>query len=370
MESAEPEANRFRILSIDGGGIRGIAAARIVAELEARISAAAGEERRIADCFHLLAGTSTGGLIALGLTAPDPEAPGRPRMSGNDLAAMYRERGPEIFPTRLRFLRSLRAWIRPKYPLDRLRRVLEDELGGAPLSEALRDLVVTAYDVRRREVRLFKRWRARQDPERDHLLVDAGLATAAAPTFFPAHPLVEGSDGAGASVERLLVDGGVFASNPTVAAVVEALKRRSDEPASLRPSELLVVSLGTGHHEVAYPQARRWGRLGWILPRSGESPLLSTMFDGQSDAADHWAHILLNHEPGTAVPAAEGIGRGPRYHRFQIDLPPGFAMDDARPDRLKALEAAAERLIEERGEEIDRIAATLAGLDRPAGDRR
>ena len=75
-------ADRFRILTIDGGGIRGLIAARVVARLEELVSAEATEERRVADCFHMVAGTSTGGLIALGLTVPDPTNPARPRLSG------------------------------------------------------------------------------------------------------------------------------------------------------------------------------------------------------------------------------------------------------------------------------------------------
>src|SRR5262249_40570129 len=95
--------------------------------------------------------------------------------------------------------------------------------------------------------------------------------------------------------------------------VVEALKRRDDEPRDLRPSDLMVVSLGTGSHEVGHGQSevKGWGRLGWIWPRDGDPALISAFLDGQSDAAHHWAEILLNHEPGRAVadPATHGTRR-------------------------------------------------------------
>ena len=119
-------------------------------------------------------------------------------------------------------------------------------------------------------------------------------------------PLRRRAPRVGPSAERLLVDGGVYANAPTVAAIAEALKRQGDEPAALRPHELLVVSVGNGHHEVPYPNAVRWGGLGWILPRGGESPLLSAFLDGESDAADHWAHMLVNHEPGAPAPRPRG----------------------------------------------------------------
>ena len=94
------QPDRFRILSIDGGGIRGLIAARVIARLEELISAEAEEERRLADCFQMFAGTSTGGLLALGLTVPDPADPTRPRLSGSDLVDLYLNEGPGSSATR------------------------------------------------------------------------------------------------------------------------------------------------------------------------------------------------------------------------------------------------------------------------------
>src|SRR3954465_2479735 len=84
-----PPTDRFRILCVDGGGIRGLIPALVIAEIERRIQARAGPEARVADYFHMFAGTSTGGLVALSVTAPDPEEPERPAVSGADLARFY-----------------------------------------------------------------------------------------------------------------------------------------------------------------------------------------------------------------------------------------------------------------------------------------
>src|SRR5262249_38706084 len=159
--------------------------------------------------------------------------------------------------------------------------------------QALRELIVTSYDMAEPGPHFFKRWRARESDERDASMVDVGLATSPAPTYFPS----KGLD------DRALVDRGPFASNPSGAAAVEGLQRRDDDPRDLSPRELMVVSLGTGQHEVGHPQkeVRGWGRLGWIWPRDGDPALISAFLDGQSDAAHHWAEILLNHEPGRAV---------------------------------------------------------------------
>ena len=348
----EAPSDRFRVLAIDGGGIRGLIAARVIARLEELISAEAGDERRIADCFQMIAGTSTGGLIALGLTAPHPASPGRPRLGGEDLVALYREEGPRIFGDTLHKLLSLGGWIAPKHSSKGLERALRDRLGDSRLSDALRELLITAYDMAEPGPHFFKRWRARESGDRDATMVEVGLATAAAPTYLPAR----GLDG------RALVDGGLFASNPAVAAVVEALKRRDDEPHDLSPGELLLVSLGTGQHEVGHPQSevRRWGRIGWIWPRREDPALIAAFLDGQSDAAHHWAEILLNHEPGLAVADPARQGRGPRYYRFQASLAQGTPLDDARPQALEQLNAAADRLLEERGGELRELARRLA----------
>ncbi len=201
----------------------------------------------------------------------------------------------------------------------------------------------------------FKRWRARESADRDASMVDVGMATSAAPTYFPSHEIAE----------RVLIDGGVFAANPVVAAVTEALKRRDDTPTDLAPRELLVVSLGTGQYEVGFEQrkVRRWGRIGWVWPRHGEPALISTFLDGQSDAAHHWADVLLNHRPGRAVVDPPEMGKGPHYYRFQTKLPRGLSLDDASQESLRELSAAGERLCAEREPELRELADRLAALE-------
>src|SRR5215208_3905256 len=104
----------FRILSVDGGGLRGLVPALLLLDLEKRLEAKAGERRPLSDYFHLFASTSTGGLISLGLTARHPEEPGRPSMNAAQLVALYSERASTIFPPRFRLLRMLRGMLVPK----------------------------------------------------------------------------------------------------------------------------------------------------------------------------------------------------------------------------------------------------------------
>jgi patatin-like phospholipase len=338
---SEEHPDRFRVLAIDGGGIRGLIAVRVIARLEELITAEAGEDRRMADCVDLIAGTSTGGLIALALAVPDPANSGRPRLRGSDLVSLYVEEGPRIFGGRLHRLLSLGGWIAPKHSPRELERALRDRLGDARLGDALTELLISSYDMSQPGPHFFKNRRMRESEDDEVTMVDVGMATAAAPTYFPSR----GLDG------RVLVDGGLFAANPSVAAVVEALKRREGDPHDLSPGDLLLVSLGTGQHETGHPQSEvaRWGRIGWIWPRREDPALIAAFLDGQSDAADHWAEILLNREPGSR-----------RYYRFQASLAEGTPLDDARPRALEQLNAAADRLLAEREAELRAVAGRLA----------
>ena len=346
--------DKFRILCVDGGGIRGLIPALVIAELERRIQARTTPQARISDYFHMFGGTSTGGLVALSLTAPDPDKPGRPAVSADLLARFYTEDGPKIFHRSVwQKLITLWGWLGPKYTHGPLESAIENRLGTTHIQHALRELVVTSYDMTNRQPYFFKRWRAREDPEgdRNRPIADAGLATSAAPTYFPSHEL----DG------LALVDGGVFAANPVIVAIVEALKRFGDDPHHLDQDDLLVISIGTGLHEDGYPQekVRRWGRLGWVLPQKGEPPILGATLGGAADGADHWAHTLLNH-PGDPHIQQADLGHGPRYFRLQVPLAKSVPLDDASGRTLtETLPGLAEQLIRSHEPELSEIVERL-----------
>jgi uncharacterized protein len=343
---------RFAILSIDGGGIRGLIPALVLDRLQREIA-----EREpgatLAAKFGLIAGTSTGGLIALGLGMPDRAGTG-PAISPEEMIAIYEgEEARAIFDRPpledVPGVGAVSALIDPRYDLDNLRSLLERRLGDRTLSESLTGLLIPSYDMHRRIPRFFKPWNEEAGRLR---AADAGLATAAAPTYFPALRLND----------EALVDGGVFVNNPTVAATIEALKRTGDAP--LRPDDLLVVSIGTGQHERGFDsdEVAGWGALGWIAPRErSEPPLIGAMLDGQSDASDHWAHILLNHVPGTEVAKGAEIGAGPRYFRWQVELPGPVPLDGTEPGHIANLREAGEALIAGRELEIAAVADALAG---------
>ncbi len=160
----------MQILCLDGGGLKGLFSAAVLAEIEADHGVS------IADHFDLIAGTSTGGLIALALGAG---------LSPAQVVDFYVSHAPSIFPTG--WSRSIRQCVRSKYTSGPLRRALHDVLGDRLLGDSRKRLVIPAYSLDENDVYLFKtphHPRFRRDG--GELMVDVGLATAAAPTYLPA----------------------------------------------------------------------------------------------------------------------------------------------------------------------------------------
>ncbi|MBA2349835.1 MAG: patatin-like phospholipase family protein [Solirubrobacterales bacterium] len=300
----------MRVLSIDGGGIRGIIPALVLTEIEARTG------RQVHELFDLVAGTSTGGVLACALTRPGA-APAR------ELVELYRTEGPRIFHrSAAHRLRSADGLLEEKYDDRALVDALDRYLGDGLLSEATTRTLVTAYDLEARAPHFFKSWRHDLDGPRPQV----ARATAAAPTYF--EPLRLGA--------MSLVDGGVFATNPAMCAYAESVRLHG-----LPPS--FVLSLGTGsqmrpiHHE----QAASWGLVQWVRP------VIDVVFDGVSDTVSYQLERLMPDD---------------RVVRLQTDLDlASDALDDASPRNLGLLELQARRLIERESGAIDTACRTLVG---------
>ena len=290
----------MKALAIDGGGIRGLIPALVLAEIERRTG------RGIASMVDLIAGTSTGGIIACGLAKPDP-------LSANEIAAIYEEDGPKIFDrSALKVITSANGYLDERYDSDGLVESLRRHLGDARLPEATPPVLLTVYDLEARQALLLS--------SEDLSMVDAAHATSAAPTYF--EPVRIGN--------RTLVDGGVFAINPAVFAYIE-----SDAPE-------LLLSLGTGSHtrRLPYDEVKDWGRLEWA------EPIIDVVFDGSADAVDTQLQALA----------------GDRYVRLQTRLDEASDdLDDASEANLAALRREAEQLIAARDADIDRVCEVLAG---------
>lgn len=332
----------IRILSVDGGGIRGILPARLLQEIEKRTG------KRICALFHLISGTSTGGIIGCGVSNG---------MSAKTLGDLYASRGSEIFARSMwQKIQNPVELMGPKYRAS----ALEDILGGILLQKTLRDitdteLLVPTYAIELSEPQVadgvastrapmfFKSWKARgvgldTDEHADEFnfaLKDVARATSAAPTYFPPAQIKnEKGD------QFATVDGGVFANNPSLCALSAAYK--------LYPgAKFTLVSLGTGslERDIPYDAARTWGDLQWL------HPILSVLMDGNADSVCYQCDQVL----------------GNRHKRFEITLgrdpndPTAVNedFDDASPDNVARLERLAERLIRERDKDLDTVCETF-----------
>ncbi|OKH21069.1 patatin [Hydrococcus rivularis NIES-593] len=265
-------SNLLKILSIDGGGIRGIISAIILAEIEKLT------QKPISELFALIVGTSTGGILALGLTVPNAE--GKPRYSAEDLIALYENEGGRIFSRSLwHKIRAAGNLLEEKYPSDGIKGVLAEYFGETRLKEALTEVLITSYEIEQRIPFFFKSTSAKDSlktASRDFFMKQVARATSAAPTYF--EPIRIETDDLAKSYA--LIDGGVFANNPTMCALVEAKTTFPDV------NDFLVVSLGTGEliRPILYEQAREWGKAEW------GQPLLSVVFSGINKTVDYQLH--------------------------------------------------------------------------------
>lgn len=322
----------MRLLSIDGGGIRGIIPAVVLAAVEERCG------KPIAELFDVIAGTSTGGILACSLARPGNG--GRPRYSARELIELYTTDGPKIFHrSLLKRVTSADGWIDERYDNSALRTALGEHLGELRLKDALCDLFVPAYELRLRQAFFFRSRRAAgrglppgtRAEQFDFALADVALATASAPTYFEP---VEVHSAAGEGYA--LIDGGVFATNPAMCTYAEALARAAS-------TDVTILSLGTGtqtpEHAISLDAARGWGQIEWARP------VLDVIFDGVADTVDFELGQLL----------------AGRYLRLQSPLRHAAeALDDASATNLANLRRDADELVAEHAGEIDALCARLS----------
>ncbi|PHU25341.1 Patatin-like protein 2 [Capsicum chinense] len=283
------------ILSIDGGGIRGIIPATLLAFLESKLQEIDGPNVRIADYFDVVAGTSTGGLIATMLTAPDKD--NRPLYAAKNITNFYMDHGPKIFPERSRssFLKRLtNLFGGPKYDGKYLKTLVKSILGNHTVKQTLTQIVIPSFDIKRLQPIVFTTTDAKAHVSKDALLSDICLSTSAAPTYFPVH-YFETKDAQGKTRSFDLIDGGVAANNPTLMAIThisKAIMLGKLHYEGVRPMDcekMLVLSLGTGipkdEKKYSAAAASTWGVLGWLY-NNGASPLLDVYSDASSDIVD------------------------------------------------------------------------------------
>ena len=306
-QSASPR----RVLSIDGGGIRGIIPALVLTHIEEKAG------KPCSELFDLMVGTSTGGMLALGLSLRTDN--GQPLFGAKQLVGLYEEHGAEIFEQSLwRKVRSFGGILEEAYSHEALEAILDRYFGARTLADCVVPTMVTSYDIQHRRTVFFKSW---QGEHTGLLCKQAARATSAAPTYFEPAQMTWGEE------TRTLIDGGVFINSPSVSAYAEAKK--------LFPGEsITMLSIGTGEltRPIPYEAATTWGSALWVMS------LLDCMFDGVSKAADHQMRLFLSDN----------------YLRLQTPLLyASDDMDDASNGNIRNLKQTARDLIKRNAKSLE-----------------
>lgn len=262
--------SKFRILSIDGGGLRGIVPLMVLKRIEEESG------KRIHELFDMVVGTSTGGIIVCGLLG---STDGRtPNLTVDMLMGLYTTKAQEIFPRGNIVTRPFRwvwNWFRPKFSPKGLDKNLTEYFGELTLADMLKPGIVTTYDVKNHEVVMFKSRKAGEEGFDAPLRVVC-RATSAAPTYLRSYKMEFGGK------DRVCVDGGVYVNNPSMAAVADAIKAYG-----VKAEDIEVLSLGTGTHPPTLKQSETYGKLCWA------SPISDVMMAGTSEAAAYECEYIV-----------------------------------------------------------------------------
>ncbi len=318
-----------KLLAVSGGGVKGIIPAVILTEIERRTG------KRIANLFQHIAGTSTGAILALGLTVPSPSNYTEPKFTADELLNFYEMYGDKIFEvSTLSKLRILRPFLNPKFSEKNLEDILNTYFEDSMLSQVVTDVLITSYEIEKRIPFMFKSSKARKNRTYNFRVKDVARATSAAPTFFRPH-LIKGMLQNDPSYA--LIDGGVYTNNPSMDLFVEGLNQYPEE------QEFLLVSLGTGQmtKQIPYKKAKYYGLIGW----GAEGRILNVMMDGQDKVVDYHLKNTFSDR---------------RYFRFNPELTPGTeALDNASKDNINKLKDIAHNLIKTESQRIDELCNIL-----------
>ncbi|CAL9228230.1 unnamed protein product [Arabidopsis halleri] len=300
------------ILSIDGGGIRGIIPGTVLAYLESQLQKLDGEEARLVDYFDVISGTSTGGLIVAMLTAQDEDqrdghsrTRNRPLFEAKEIVPFYLKHSPKIFPQP----RGISGWgenlvrlVRgPKFNGKYLHELVEGFLGDRKLTQSLTNVVIPCFDIKKLQPVIFSSYQAVNNQAMNAKLSDICISTSAAPTYFPAHRFTN-EDSEGKKHEFNLIDGGIAANNPTLCAIAEVTKqiiKKNPAMGDISPldfTRFLVISIGTGsiRNQEKYnaKMASKWGLICWII-ENGSTPILDCYSEAIHDMVDYQSSVVF-----------------------------------------------------------------------------
>lgn len=329
-----------RILSIDGGGIRGIIPGMLLLDLEKRLQEKSkNPQAHISEYFDFFAGTSTGGILLSILLCPNPDDPEKPRFYAKDALDIYIKYGPDIFATsRKRRFFSKFGLVSELYNEKVFEEILFDYFKDIKLSELIKPAIFTAYNIELRKNHIFRQQKAISHGDtRDFYLRDVCRATSAAPTYFAVAEIFSL-----AGTRYPLVDGGLFAHNPSISALLELLKTFG----TFKIDDITILSLGTGIAKNAYNYEDFKKK--WAI--SIGPALVDIMTSSSSESNDYFLRQLF-----------KSIRQSSNYIRIDpVNMSSiSAAMDDASPSNIQKIISLADKLISDHEPQIEALANNL-----------
>lgn len=303
LSGAASARDAYLILSVDGGGVRGLVPLTMLHVLESRLGVKSGD---LFDCF---AGSSTGGIISVALTMPEAQQSGRAMWWARDLQRLYLEHAPRIFSRSWSHaVATLDGLLGPKYDNLELVNISDILMGTSCLSNLMKDVLITSFDLVSHRSFLFQNFGP--NPSKDYPLKDVILSTSAAPVYFPSHYL----DG------HNLEDGGILANNPAAWVLLQCLQRPE-----LSEAEIYLLSLGTGEFEMGPINRNKSGLL------SSLNPLIDDLFEAYDEGVQELFRALQLRMPI-------------HYIRWQprLENPAQYQVDNVNMDNMLALEKLSE----------------------------
>ena len=309
-QSSYTMAAKYRILSIDGGGVRGIVPATILVQLETLLQQQSGNPKaRISDYFDMIAGTSTGGVLTCMYLLPN--------YSANDALQMYINEMPSVFKSAW----TLWGWAGPKYSAEGIEKMADKYGGTTKLSDLGKACLIPAYCLDDGQARFFtNKTKVNHTLTTDFYLKDVVRSTTAAPTYFPPSSIANILN---PSQVFHMIDGGVFANNPALCAFGEA--RELPGKPKIADMFILSISCGQNYDTFDYAKTVNWGKLSWA------DPIINTLIDGGVHVVDYQLSEVFD-----AADVKE------QYVRFDPPLvTASHALDDYDAKNLAALQADA-----------------------------
>lgn len=340
---------KFKILSLDGGGMRGIIPCKILHHLESLLN------EPVSRNFNLISGTSTGGIIATGLSINQG---GDVKFTALEMLELYTKYGKVIFGTRMKdFItritsinKTVHQMFKRPYDVEEFEDLLEEYFGDNKLLDISTDLLITTYDINSGRPFYFSSRLAKNSPEENYDLKTVARATSAAPTFFD--PFKSNYQ----TESTQFIDGGVFANNPSVLGYAEGKELWKRNKKGFHSKVLddnndypfFLLSIGTGlviGEKSKIVNDTKLRTKDWI------EPLLSDIFFSGMSQTVHYTmeHLLPKYEDRT-----------PRYIRLNPQLDRAISMDDTSNENIMYLEQVADNFISENKETFELIQNILS----------